>query len=267
MILLTGHEGFIGKNFLSALEGQDIITVEKDDIKTFLEEFDEWEKVSLILHQGAISDTTETDINLIHEYNVNLTLKLFENAIEYGIPVKYASSASIYGNLHEHINPLNYYAISKLQIDYWVLDNIDRFKFIQGFRYFNVYGKGEEHKGDQASPISKFHKELRETAKIKVFEGSDKFLRDFICVDDVVDIVLNNKEKSGIYDLGTGHSVSFEYIAELLVEKYGGKIDNVIEHIPFPEHLKEKYQFFTQADMYWSREYKFTTVEEYINKL
>lgn len=263
MILLTGHEGFIGQHFLSSLEDKEVIKVEKEDIKTFLEEFDEWEKISLILHQGAISDTTETDIRLIHEYNVELTLRLFENAIKYGIPVKYASSASIYGNFPTHSNPLNQYAISKLQIDYWVLDNIEKFKFIQGFRYFNVYGEGEDKKGDQASPISKFPKQIKETGKIKLFEHSDKFLRDFVCVNDVVDIVLNNQAESGIYDIGTGNPCSFEYVAEKIIEKLGGEI----EYISFPDHLQDKYQAFTHADMEWIGEYDFTRVEDYISKL
>jgi len=263
MILLTGHEGFIGQHFSSALERKEVIKIEKEDIKTFLKEFDEWEKISLILHQGAISDTTETDIKLIHEYNVELTLRLFENAIKYGIPVKYASSTSIYGNILAHSNPLNYYAISKLQIDYWVLDNIKKFKFIQGFRYFNVYGNGEDKKGDQASPISKFSRQVKETGKIKLFKNSDKFLRDFIWVNDVVNVVLNNQVESGIYDLGTGNPHSFEYIAKKIIERFGGEI----EYISFPDHLQNKYQTFTQADMKWIENYNFTAVEEYIDNL
>ena len=134
-----------------------------------------------------------------------------------------------YGNLQGQINPLNYYAISKLQIDYFVQDNLDRFSSIQGFRYFNVYGDGEENKGDQASPVSKFTKQIQETGSLKLFEGSDKFLRDFICVDDLVNIVLYNNNPSGIYDLGTSNPVSFQYVAECVSKKYNGDI----EYIPF----------------------------------
>ena len=123
------------------------------------------------------------------------------------------------------MNPLNQYAISKLQIDYTVLDNIDKFPLIQGFRYFNVYGSGEENKGDQASPVSKFTKQIKETGKLKLFEGSDKFFRDFICVDDLVNVVLNNENPSGIYDLGTSNPVSFQHVAECVARKYNGEIE------------------------------------------
>lgn len=259
MIILTGYSGFIGKKFLEQIN-QPIIKVEKDDAFRFLSSFSDWDKVSLILHQGAISSTVERNINTLHHHNVSFTLMLFDYAIKYQIPVKFASSASVYGNTMGNINPLNYYAITKLQIDYFIQDNLDKFKSIQSFRYFNVYGKGEEHKGDQASPISKFTKQIRETGKLKLFEGSDKFLRDFVCVDDIVKIVLNNNSPSGIYDLGTGTPISFQEVAELVIKKEGGEI----ELTPFPEHLKGKYQDYTKANMQWIDDYKFTTVEEYL---
>ncbi len=258
MIILTGSSGFIGKNFKLKLN-EPVIEVEQDDAYKFISSFDKWDQVSLILHQGAISSTVEKNINTLHHYNVAFTLLLFGKAIEYKIPVKYASSASVYGNTQGQINPLNYYAISKLQIDYFVQDNLDKFSFIQGFRYFNVYGDGEEDKGDQASPVSKFTNQIKETGKLKLFEGSDKFLRDFICVNDLVDIVLNNNQPSGIYDLGTSNPVSFEHVAQCVSKKYSGEI----EYIPFPEHLKDKYQDYTCAKKEWE-DYKFTTVEEYL---
>lgn len=258
MIIITGHSGFIGKKFLEQIN-QPIIKVEKEDSFRFLSSFSDWNKVSLIIHQGAISSTVERNISTLHHHNVAFTLMLFDYAIKYQIPVKFASSASVYGNTIGSINPLNYYAITKLQIDYFIQDNIDKFSSIQSFRYFNVYGQGEEHKGDQASPISKFTKQIRETGKLKLFEGSDKFLRDFVCVDDIVNVVLNNQEPSGIYDLGTGNPISFQDVAELVTKKEGGEI----ELIPFPEHLKSKYQDYTKANMDWIGDYKFTTVEEY----
>jgi len=259
MIILTGHSGFIGKKFLEHVT-QPVIRVEKDDAFRFLSSFSDWDKVSLILHQGAISSTVERNISTLHHHNVSFTLMLFDYAIKYQIPVKFASSASVYGNTTGSINPLNYYAITKLQIDYFIQDNLDKFKSIQSFRYFNVYGEGEEHKGDQASPISKFTKQIRETGKLKLFEGSDKFLRDFVCVDDIVKVVLNNDSPSGIYDLGTGTPISFQEVAELVTKKEGGEI----ELIPFPEHLKGKYQDYTKANMQWIGDYKFTTVKEYL---
>ena len=261
MIILTGYKGFIGRNFHEKLKKLDdvVITVDSDTIEWLVYEFSEWDKIDFIIHQGALSSTIETDINKIHKYNVDFTLQLFEKAIKYQIPVKYASSASVYGNLQGVFNPLNYYAISKLQIDYWVQDNINKFPHIQGFRYFNVYGNGEEHKGDQSSPISKFARQIKNTGKLKLFEGSDKFLRDFICVDDIVNLVLNNEKESGIYDLGTSNPVSFQHVAESVANKYNGEI----EYIPFPEHLEGKYQDYTCAQNVWN-DYKFTTVEEFL---
>ena len=103
--------------------------------------------------------------------------------------------------------------------------------------------------------VSKFAKQVQENGKLKLFEGSDKFLRDFICVDDIVDLVLNNKKKSGIYDLGTSKPVSFQHVAECVAKKYNGEI----EYIPFPDHLKGKYQDYTCAKPTWG-DYKFTTV-------
>lgn len=257
MIILTGADGFIGKNFLKQID-EEVIKVEKDDAFTFLRTFKDWDKVSLILHQGAMSSTTENNIFKLHHNNVVFTLLLFDNAITHQIPVKFASSASVYGNTNGEINPLNYYAITKLQIDYYIKDHMSKFKSIQSFRYFNVYGEGEEHKGDQASPISKFTKQVRETGKLKLFEGSDKFLRDFVCVDDIVDVVLNNNAPSGIYDLGTGKPISFQEVADLVIKKEGGDI----EYIPFPDHLKDKYQTYTCADNNF--DYEFKTVEQYL---
>jgi len=257
MIILTGSSGFIGKNFLKHLN-QPVIEVEKDDAFQFLSSFDKWNQVSLILHQGAISTTTERNISTLHHNNVAFTLMLFDYAIRYLIPVKFASSASVYGNLQGVVNPLNYYAITKLQIDYFIQDNLDKFSSIQSFRYFNVYGDGEDHKGDQASPISKFTKQIRETGTLRLSEGSDKFLRDFICVDDVVNVVLNNEAPSGVYDLGTSNPISFQEVAELVAKKEGGEI----EYVPFPDHLVGKYQTYTCAKEDF--DYKFKTVEEYL---
>lgn len=263
MIILTGHDGFIGKNFCESLDLENVYRVEMGGAYPFLEEYKDWDKVELILHQGAISSTVETDINKIHKYNVDFTLKLFEKAIEYQIPVKYASSASVYGNtLTSIMNPLNFYAISKLQIDYWVQQNASRFKLIQGFRYFNVFGDHEEHKvkQNQSSPVSKFVNDIKNTGKIRLFERSDKMERDFVYVKDLVDIVLNNELQSGIYDLGTAKPVSFQHVADVIISKIGGEI----EYIPFPDHLKGRYQYYTCAKMDYLENYNFTTVEEYV---
>ena len=259
MIILTGYKGFVGRNFLKKLEGE-VIKVDRDQIDWLLNEFDRWDEVELVIHQGAISSTVETDLDKIHYYNVKTTIDLFNKCIEHGIPVKYASSASVYGNsMHGNYNPLNYYAISKVQIDYWVQDHIKEFSLIQGFRYFNVYGDGEDDKGDQASPVSKFTKQVKETGKIKLFTGSKNFYRDFICVDDIVNIVLDNNKQSGIFDLGTSQPVSFWYVADCIKKKYNGDID----WIEFPSHLKGKYQGFTKANAEWD-DYEFMTIDDYL---
>ena len=258
MIVVTGSKGFIGQNFLKALKDKEIKEVEKNDSWHFRQSFNDWDKVELILHQGAISHTTSTNLKALQHFNVEFSQWILQQAIKYQIPIKYASSASVYGHTLTDMNPLNYYAISKLTVDYWIQDHINEFSFIQAFRYFNVYGEGEENKGDQASPISKFTKQVKEDGKIKLFEGSDKFLRDFVFVDDVVDIVLNNDKPSGFYDLGTSNPTSFQEVGELIAKKY----DGTIECIPFPEYLKDKYQKYTCAKKEW--DYKFTTIKEYL---
>ena len=258
MIIVTGSKGFIGQNFLKALKDKEIKEVEKNDSWHFRQSFNDWNKVELILHQGAISHTTSTNLKALQHFNVEFSQWILQQAIKYQIPIKYASSASVYGHTLTDMNPLNYYAISKLTVDYWIQDHINEFSFIQAFRYFNVYGEGEENKGDQASPISKFAKQVKEDGKIKLFEGSDKFLRDFVFVDDVVDIVLNNDKPSGFYDLGTSNPTSFQEVGELIAKKY----DGTIECISFPEYLKDKYQKYTCAKKEW--DYKFTTIKEYL---
>ena len=258
MIILTGSQGFIGQNFLKHLK-EPVIEVEQQNCFEFLHNFENWNEVSLILHQGAISSTTERNINKLHHYNVEFTLLLFEKAIEYQIPVKFASSASVYGNTQGDINPLNYYAITKLQVDYFIQDNLNKFSSIQSYRYYNVYGNQEDHKGDQASPISKFTKQVRETGKLKLFTGSHEFLRDFVCVNDIVNVVLNNDKPSGIYDLGTSNPISFQEVAELVIQKEGGEI----EYIPFPDHLRDKYQTYTCAQKEF--DYNFMSVASYLS--
>jgi len=261
MHILTGCNGFIGRAFCEELNYEKLYKIGSKNSFDFLDSFNDWDKVKLIIHQGAITNTIETNIEKIYKYNVDFSIKLFEKAIKYKIPIKYASSASVYGNQTNIINPLNFYAISKVIIDYWVTDHIDEFKLVQGFRYFNVYGNGEENKGDKASAISKFIRQIRNTGNLNLFEGSENFFRDFIFVKDVVKIVLNNNAESGIFDLGTGLPISFQEVAELVAKKEKGKIN----YIEFSSHLKGKYQDYTRANMEWLGEYEFTTVDEYLN--
>jgi ADP-L-glycero-D-manno-heptose 6-epimerase len=241
MNIVTGYMGFIGSHICDRIS--DIFAVEQNDCFEFLQNFKDWSKVKFIYHLGAISDTTCTDIAKIYKYNIDFSLQLFEKAIEYQIPVRYASSASVYGNTHNSINPLNYYSMSKATIDLWVQDNISRFSHIQGLRFFNVYGDGEENKFNQASPVSKFRKEVKERGTISIFEDSEFYYRDFICVEDIAEIMVNNNLDSGIYDLGTSRPISFKTVARLMQQKYGGTIQTT----PFPNHLIGKYQTSTKA--------------------
>jgi ADP-L-glycero-D-manno-heptose 6-epimerase len=260
MIVVTGSAGFIGGHLYRTLveRGLDVRGIEMMDVFRSLD-IDDWSKVTHLYHLGAITDTTTTDIGLLYSYNIDCSFRLFEKALQHGFPVTYASSASVYGNSEKfEINPLNYYSMSKATVDLWVEDNMHRFSNIVGLRYFNVYGEGEDHKKDQASPISKFLEQAK-TGTIKIFEGSETMFRDFVCVSDVVSCTLTEKP-SGIYDVGTGQSISFADVAEMISEKTGA----TIETIPFPEHLKRKYQYFTQARGHFQQD--FMLVEDYLNQ-
>jgi ADP-L-glycero-D-manno-heptose 6-epimerase len=264
MILLTGYRGFIAQNFhdkISTKHTTKEIVLATDRESCFQDlEMGYWSHIKEIWHFGAISDTTETDVNKIHHYNVEYTIKLFEKAIEYKIPVKYASSGSVYGNSNYKrlINPLNYYAMSKATIDRYVEDNLDKFSKIQGYRFYNVYGRHEDHKGNQSSPVHKFTKQAKETGVIQIFDNSEYAMRDFIWVDDALECMFEDKP-SGIYDVGTGVARSFQRVAEVIADKYNAKI----EHIPFPDHLKGKYQNFTCAQVHFDRD--FMSIEEYVS--
>ncbi|MFZ9610633.1 MAG: NAD-dependent epimerase/dehydratase family protein [Methylococcales bacterium] len=259
MIIVTGSNGFIGKNLINRLESKDILQVDKDEAWSLLEHNYNWEGIEKIYHIGAISSTTETDIDYIHHWNINYSIRLFKKAIEHKIPVVYASSASVYGNSNgESINPLNYYALSKATVDYWVLDNMRSFENIVGLRFFNVYGEGEENKGSQASPIHKFIKESKENGKIEVFHGSSYYERDFVWVGNVIDCMLTKKD-SGIYDVGTSKAISFMEVANIISEKYG----STIKVVPFPNNLNGKYQMKTCAKKDFDID--FISVKDYVN--
>lgn len=280
MIIVTGGFGFIGSNIIRNLNkrGQRNIFVVDDltdghkfknladcefndyfDIDTFFDDFPVhlWEKITQIYHEGAISSTTEWNGKLIMERNYKFSDKLLNKAMEHKIPFSYASSASVYGSTTHFtedgpLQPLNMYAYSKCLFDKKIqrLMELDWYQnspyIIQGYRYFNVYGNGEEHKGDQASPVHKFSKQAKETGIIKVFQGSENFKRDFVNAEDIaiLKIEMINRNISGIFNCGTGRAISFMEVAQLVARKYNAKI----EVVPFPENLKGYYQEYTQAN-------------------
>lgn len=260
MIIITGSKGFIASHLAKSILSPAKFLLDIDNCCDFVKNFRAWQSIKFIYHLGAITDTTCTDIDKIYKYNIDFSLKLFEKAIEYKIPIRYASSASVYGNTHGSINPLNYYSMSKATVDLWVKDNMSKFSHVQGLRFFNVYGNGEDHKGNQASPITKFRKQIKETGTISIFEDSEFYYRDFICVEDVVHIMTKNSLGSGIYDVGTGNPISFKTVANLMQRKYGGEI-NVI---PFPKHLEGKYQTSTKARQVFQHTCK--SVSQWLNE-
>ena len=257
MNIVTGHKGFIGSHLFKKLPKS--IGVEQDDAFKFLNEFNDWKKVDCVYHMGGISSTTETDLGKIFLNNVHFTQRLFEKCIQYKIPVKYASSASVYGNQYPNINPLNYYSLSKATIDFWVMDNITKFSNIVGYRFFNVYGRNEKHKEDQASVVYQFMRQCEKKKPIKVFRGSENYIRDFICVEDVVNVILSFQKPSAIYDLGTSNPISFMDVAN----KIANRFDGTIQYMDFPHHLVRKYQYTTCARKEF--DYNFMTVDEWLD--
>lgn len=256
-IFLTGSKGFIGKNFLDHFSNTSVSMTSFDiSDNTDLRPKDiNLKGFDVVIHLGAISSTTETDIRKLIDLNLSWSLELIDECKKLknsNLVFQWASSASVYGKStvpmkeSDSCNPLNYYATSKYLLEQAIISS--KLDFIwQGFRYFNVYGPYEDHKLNQASPYTQFEKQAKETGIIRVFEGSNLFKRDFICVDRVIDIhkKMMKLNSSGIFNVGTGSSKSFFDIAKDIAQKYNAKI----EIIPFPEALKSHYQSFTCADM------------------
>lgn len=306
MIVLTGGAGFIGANILEHLNRNgidDVIVVDHlnhpaknnnivgkkyskfYDKKEFLQVLPTLQNVIAIIHQGACSSTTETNEAYLQENNVAYSKTLLHYAVDKKIPFLYASSASVYGNgklgFEDTSNdyfPINGYANSKLTFDKYVTnllnENAINSKVI-GLRYFNVYGYGEAHKQDMASVLYKFYQSYLKEKKIYLFKGSDTIKRDFVHVDDVVLVnyfCLTNAVPNGVYNVGSGMARSFQSLAESFINVFS---DATLEFIPFPEKLKEKYQFFTEADISKLREIGYNaalqTLEEgtniYLKKL
>lgn len=254
-VLVTGSKGFIGQNMCKALKSNNI----DFDAFDILDGYTRPKNLNItdynwVIHLGAISSTTETDIKKIMDLNVSWSIELFEECKKYNTNLQWASSASVYGKRNissglfkesDICKPENYYAMSKYLIEKYI-EKSNYNTTVQGFRYFNVYGDYEDHKGSQASPVHQFTKQAKETGIIKIFENSDKCLRDFVPVHLVVDthIKMLRIKQSGVYNIGTGTTKSFLQIAEEVAKKYNA----IIQEIPFPESLKTQYQYYTCSD-------------------
>jgi ADP-L-glycero-D-manno-heptose 6-epimerase len=277
MIVVTGGAGFIGSNIVKGLNEageEDILVVDNlsnaekhlnlnslsiadyIDKDEFLQKLNKFKNVSAIFHQGACSSTTEQDGKYMMSNNYEYSKNLLNYSLENSIDFLYASSASVYGNgdagfveKREAEYPLNVYGFSKFAFDNYVRRVLPQVKSqVLGLRYFNVYGPQENHKGRMASVAFHLFHQLQETGKMKLFEGSGHFRRDFIHVADTVKINLHFYESktSGIFNAGTGKARSFADIASTLQSLHGS---GEIESIPFPEDLRGKYQEFTEAGL------------------
>ena len=249
-ILVTGAKGFIAKNLIPALSDHRVIGCDRDDALPNLSDFD-W-----VIHLGAITSTTETDVELVLKQNLDYSVDLLDRCIANNVNLQYASSASVYGVSKDFaesaaVNPRSPYAWSKYLFDRHVLDKLKNLNQsdprIQGFRYFNVYGPHEDHKGDQASPYHKFVQQAITTGKIQLFQQSDSYFRDFVPVNKVIETHLEffDVKESGIWNIGTGQPKSFEQIAREIADKFSA----VIEYIDMPHSLRLQYQAYTCANL------------------
>jgi ADP-L-glycero-D-manno-heptose 6-epimerase len=273
-ILITGHKGFIGKNLHNYLSNFKALNYTVEGFDQDLNEdlkFPDCSQYEWVIHLGAISTTTEKNVEKILKYNLEYSIELLSLCEKNQCNFQYASSASVYGNNksfneNDSVYPLNPYAWSKYLFDRHVKKHYrDSNIWIQGFRYFNVYGNHEEHKKNQASPITKFSIQAQREKSIKLFENSNEYLRDFICVNDICKIheKMLHQNVSEIFNVGTGSPISFEQVANLICEKY-----NVSKsYISMPDDLKTQYQSYTKADISKLLKYvdiEFQTVEDYL---
>lgn len=305
MIVITGAAGFIGSAFVSKLNSEryfDLVLVddfsndEKNknlegkqfSIKIHRDIFPEWLKlnhrfIEFIFHIGARTDTTEFDYSVFEKLNVNYTQQLWKLSVEYGIPLVYASSAATYGSgefgynddekIIPQLQPLNPYGISKNEFDKWALQQEHKPYFWAGLKFFNVYGPDEYHKKRMASVIFHSFNQISETGKIKLFKSHKEGIangeqkRDFVYVKDICDVLfflMEHRKNSGIYNLGTGKARSFNDLANAVFSAI--HLSPNIEYIDTPLDIRDKYQYFTQAEMTKLRsigyEKSFTSLEE-----
>lgn len=285
MIIVTGGAGFIGSNLVKALNERghnDILVVDdlsdghkfsniadcdihdyldKDEFRQRFLSRQTWGAVEAIFHEGACSTTTEWDGRFMMDNNYEYSKQLLHYCFQQKIPFYFASSAAVYGGSAtfkeepEFEKPLNVYGYSKLLFDNYLrkIPETEQTIPVAGFRYFNVYGPREQHKGSMSSVAFHFNEQIKEDQVCRLFAGHDGYadgeqVRDFVFIDDVVAVNLWAMENSlsGIYNLGTGACQSFNDVANAVIAWHN---NGKKEYIPFPDHLKGAYQSYTQADM------------------
>jgi len=301
LTVVTGAAGFIGSRLVAALnragvgnilavdnlengaKAKNLASVEIEDYldkREFLSQLETGRldgSIEAVLHQGACSDTMETDGRYVMENNYACSKALFDWCQDEEVPLIYASSAAIYGpgkefgETRENEDPLNVYAYSKFLFDQYVRKRLDeRSAQVAGLRYFNVYGPNEAHKGHMASVAFHAFNQFQADGRVKLFVGSEGYgdgeqQRDFVHVDDVVSVnlwLLENREISGIFNCGTGRAQTFNEVAAAVINTAADSdlsIDELvqkkfIEYIAFPPQLIGKYQSYTQADLSRLRE-------------
>ena len=265
------------------LEGKNIIKkIDRDEFMFWLDENNE--EVEFIVHMGARTNTAEFDKTLLWRLNTDYTKKIWERCVDYQIPLIYASSAATYGlgeygygdddhSILQKLIPLNPYGESKNEFDKWAISQKKQPFFWAGLKFFNVYGPNEYHKGRMASVIFHAFNQIKETGKMKLFRSHNpdfedgKQMRDFVYVKDVVNVIfwlMKWREKSGIYNLGSGEARTFLDLTNAVFHALDKKPD--IEFIDTPEDIRDKYQYFTEASMEKlydaGYEEEFTSLEE-----
>ncbi|MCY7349741.1 MAG: ADP-glyceromanno-heptose 6-epimerase [Cytophagaceae bacterium] len=288
MIIVTGAAGFIGscligrlndENFnyiiavddFSDLEKANNLTGKRIQERVDREQFFTWldannQEVEFIFHIGARTDTTELDYAIFEHLNVQYSKEIWRRCVAHQIPLVYASSAATYGlgelgyddneSLIPQLKPLNSYGQSKNEFDIWALQQEEKPFFWAGLKFFNVYGPNEYHKGRMASVIFHAFHQIRETGRMKLFRShhpdfhDGEQMRDFVYINDVLDVCLylmHSRRNSGIYNLGSGLARTFLDLANNTFRALG--LEPQIDYIDTPADIRDKYQYFTQANM------------------